>query len=125
MKLHNITGVAKDELTQFFARIIAEILSNMEISPSSFRAGSMSKRFVGSLIPNLFHIRNVIRGRDKYFERKFRDLITPAVKGMIKSMIYDHEDQMQAFLDPTFTDTFVNQFITTLVNNREQLKHFL
>lgn len=116
MRLHEITegeipGIVKQSLTQFFAKHIGALGPGPRFSPSS-----LSKRMVGSLLGDLFFLRNATRSRDENRQQKLDKIIRPHLVGAVKAMRVDHPEMM-TFID----DAFVNRLLANVAADADNL----
>lgn len=113
-----ITGEKKLELTVFFSDIIKLALIDMNIQGKDrISTYSLAKRLSGILIPNLYHLRNIVKGKDKYFETKLYRLMLPYIKASVKSVITDHPNTTSVFMN----SIFINSFMSKLSDQKEAL----
>lgn len=115
-----INGIRKDALNKFLVQTIISTMATMSIPhPSNQWVLSLSKRLTGTLIPNLFHIRNVIGGREKYTEQKLMKYMAPYVKTAIDATAHDHPEVQDS---EVMTDEYVVNFIKEIIKSKEQFK---
>lgn len=119
-ELFGITGVRKHALNVFLTQSLGNTLDGMAADLDTKRwVLSLSKRLTGTLIPNLFHIRNVVAGREKYLNQKLTKYVAPHVRSAVKSATVDHPELKDSVMD---SEEFVVNFIEELTNNKEQFK---
>lgn len=124
MKLYEITesvsGEQKNQLTVFMAQTASDIAQDVSGRRWTL-AMSFAKRLVGSILHTLWFLRNlVVGGKQKHFERRFREIMFRPVAGAVKAMLVDHPEGTN--IDP---NTFTEAFIQRLINSRDELAQLL
>jgi len=113
-----ISGVRKNDLNHFLGRAISGTLKDME-APSDVRrlSRSIAKRMTGTLIPNLYHIRNAVIGKNKLLRRRLNKYMVPYIKSTLRASITDHPE-----LKALDAEEFIPAFIDEIINNRTEFK---
>ena len=124
-KNFGITGERKNQLNMLLTKSIQGVLKDMDDVPQGHRySGSISKRLTGILIPNIYHIRNVILGKAKYLKRKLTKYMTPYIKSAIKAAINDHPD-LKNIYSGEFIENFIDTLISNIIDNKAKFKQAL
>lgn len=118
-----LSGIRKNELNKFLQLGITETLSGMDaLGLTKGWLFSISKRMTGSLIDNMFHIRNVVNGKEKYLHRKLMHYMAPIIQSGVKSVSFDHPELKDSLLN---SEEFVRNFIDWVVENIEAFKQVI
>jgi hypothetical protein len=101
-----VPGIAKQALTQFFARHIARSVP----VGIHFHGTSLAKRIVGNVLRDFFYLRNAASSRDKHKRKKIDDILRPQIRGAVKAMAVDHPEVMN-FDHEQFVETLLDRVV--------------